>query len=266
MDSETKPVTGVVPVSLHAAAWRWAVPVFAFLALSLLWLSDGNVALFLWMNRLMAFAGGIWWGHVTILGDTSLALMFMLLLVGRRPDLSWQFVLAALCATLWSYGMKESFSTLRPPAVLPEGSFHLIGPMLQFNSFPSGHTTTAFVLAGLFCAQPWRNRYKVLVLSVAILVGLSRIACGVHWPLDVLGGMLGGWLSAIAGVWLAQRWPAGMNVWFQRVLALLLTVLALWSVVYYDNGIPGTWWFQSVLSALCLGLSVKWQYRLFKLR
>ena len=52
----------------------------------------------------------------------------------------------------------------------------------------------------------------------------------------------------------------------ERVLALLLTVLALWSVVYYDNGIPGTWWFQSVLSALCLGLSVKWQYRLFKLR
>ena len=169
MDSETKPVTGVVPVSLHAAAWRWAVPVFALSALALLWLSDGNVALFLWLNRLMAFAGGIWWGHVTILGDTSLALMFMLLLVGRRPDLSWQFVLAALCATLWSYGMKESFSTLRPPAVLPEGSFHLIGPMLQFNSFPSGHTTTTDTRC--WCGV-WR-----------FLLGcrVSRVACIGRW-------------------------------------------------------------------------------------
>jgi hypothetical protein len=93
---------------------------------------------------------------------------------------------------------------------------------------------------------------------------LSRIACGVHWPVDVLGGAFGGWLSALGGICLSQRWDAGMNIWFQRVLALLVTIVAIWSILYYDSGFPDTWLFQCVITAICLGLSIKWQYRLFK--
>jgi membrane-associated phospholipid phosphatase len=199
------------------------------------------------------------------MGDASLGLLLMLPLLGRRPEVVWQFVLAALFATLWSHGMKEIFSSLRPPAVLPAGSFHLIGPMLEHNSFPSGHTTTIFVLAGLVAMQQLGNRVKAWMLALAVLVGVSRIACGVHWPLDVLGGMFGGWLSALAGVALARRWPAGIYVWFQRVLAVLLTLLAFWTMFYYDDGLPGTWPFQFVVSLVCLGWSLKGQYRLFKL-
>ncbi len=261
MDLETKPsATSTTP-----AAWLWGVPLFALMALAILLATGSNVALFEFLNRLMAHAGDIWWSHLTVLGDTSVALMFILLLLGRRPDLSWQFVLAALFASLWSQGMKELFSSLRPPSVLPEGAFHLIGPLLEFNSFPSGHTTTIFVLAGLFCLQPLSNRLKSLALTLAVLVGLSRIACGVHWPQDVLGGMFGGWLSAVAGVWLARRWQAGLNIWFQRALAVLITLLALWTMFYYDNGLPGTWLFQFVIALACLAWSLKGQYRLFKI-
>jgi membrane-associated phospholipid phosphatase len=160
--------------------------------------------------------------------------------------------------------MKIFFATLRPPAVLPEGSYHLIGPMFEHNSFPSGHTTTIFVLAGLICLQRWDNRLKLVVLVLAVLVGVSRIACGVHWPVDVLGGMFGGWLSAVAAVWLSQRWHAGVNIWFQRVLALLITLSAIWSIFYYNNGLPGTWLFQCTITAICLGWSIQGQYRLFK--
>ncbi|KAF0204859.1 MAG: phosphoesterase PA-phosphatase related [Gallionellaceae bacterium] len=262
MDLKTN--TGL-PASTSSSAWMWGVPLFAALALAILLATDSNVALFEFLNRLMAYASDMWWSHVTVLGDTSLALLLMLLLLGRRPDLVWQFVLAAVFASLWSQGMKELFSSLRPPAVLHEGTFHLIGPMLEFNSFPSGHTTTIFVLAGLFCAQPLSDRLKWLALTLAVLVGLSRIACGVHWPQDVLGGMFGGWLSAVAGVWLAQRWHAGLNVWFQRMLAVLITVLALWTMFYYDNGLPGTWLFQFVIALACLLGSLKGQYRLFKI-
>jgi membrane-associated phospholipid phosphatase len=216
------------------------------------------------LNQLLAHAGDAWWSHVTVLGDTSLALMCLLLLIGRRPDLAWQLVLAALFATLWTHGGKEMFSSLRPPAVLHAGTFHLIGYMLEHNSFPSGHTTTVFVLAGLVCAQPWDARYKALALMLATLIGLSRIACGVHWPLDVLGGVFGGWLSALAGIWLAQHWHAGLNVWFQRVLALTMTILVFWSIFFYDNGFPNTWLFQSLLSLSALLYSLKSLYRLFK--
>ncbi len=211
----------------------------------------------------MAQAGDVLWSHLTSIGDTSLALMFILPLFGRRPMLVWQFFLAAIFATLWSHGMKNLFATLRPPAVLPEGSYHLIGPMFEQNSFPSGHTTTIFVLAGLICLQRLDSRLKLALLILSVFVGLSRIACGVHWPVDVCGGMFGGWLSALAAVWLSQRWHAGLNIWFQRVLALLVTASAVWSIFYYDNGLPGTWLFQCTITVICLGSSIKEQYRLF---
>lgn len=249
---------------LPALAWTWGAPLFAVFALATLSATGGNVGVFLWLNHLLAQAGDAVWSYLTMLGDASLALLLILPLLGRRPELAWQFVLAALLASLWSQGGKELFSSLRPPAVLPAGSFHLIGPMLEHNSFPSGHTTTIFVLAGLVCMQPVGNSLKWAMLALAVLVGLSRIACGVHWPLDVSGGMLGGWLSAVGGVWLAQRWQAGLNIWFQRALALLLLLLAVYTLFYYDSGIPATWAFQFAFAAVCLALSVKGLYRLFK--
>jgi membrane-associated phospholipid phosphatase len=266
MASETN-TKGPDPISarpLASFAWLWGVPIFALVALAILLASGANMALFKLLNHLMEQTGDIMWSHLTTLGDTTLALMLILPLFGRRPALVWQFFLAAIFATVWSHGMKNLFSTLRPPAVLQEGSFHLIGPMFEHNSFPSGHTTTIFVLAGLICLQHLDNRLKLPLLMLAFLVGLSRIACGVHWPADVLGGMFGGWLSAVAAVWLSRRWHAGMNIWFQRALALFISLSAVWSIFYYDNGLPGTWLFQFILIAISLGFSIKGLFRLFK--
>src|ERR1017187_10292495 len=189
--------------------WMWGVPLFALLAFVILLLTKSNIAVFEFLNHHMAQTGDLWWGNLTLLGDTALALMFVLPLFGRRPQLVWQFFLAALFATLWAQGVKALVSSMRPPAVLPAGSFHLIGPFLEHHSFPSGHTTTIFLLVGLCCLQCIENRIKIAVLILAVLVGLSRIACGVHWPADVLGGMFGGWISAVAGIWLSSRWQGG---------------------------------------------------------
>ncbi len=245
------------------SAWVWGVPLIATILLMFLLVTGENIALFKTLNNHMAKFGDLFWGYLTTLGDTSLALMFILPLFGRRPALVWQFFMAAIFATLWSHGMKDLFSSLRPPAILPAESFHLIGPMFEQNSFPSGHTTTIFVLAGLICLQFINNKIKVLMLTLAILVGLSRIACGVHWPVDVLGGVIGGWLSAEAAVWLCPRWTIGMNVWFQRTLALLVTISAGWSILFYDSQIPGTRPFLIIMTLICLGLSFKGQYKLF---
>jgi len=63
-------------------------------------------------------------------------------------------------------------------------------------SFPSGHTVLAFAIA--FSIWFYNKKLGYILLILATLVGLSRIYVGVHYPLDILGGMLVGWLSAFA--------------------------------------------------------------------
>jgi membrane-associated phospholipid phosphatase len=69
-------------------------------------------------------------------------------------------------------------------------------------SFPSGHTLNSTVTYGLLALVAWRSGLPIAVrraaiavgVVVPILVGLSRIALGVHYPTDVLAG----WLVGVA--------------------------------------------------------------------
>ena len=67
------------------------------------------------------------------------------------------------------------------------------------NSFPSGHTTAAFAFAGaLWHASP-EKWMKWTAVVAAILMGYSRLHIGVHYPSDVLAGVLvglcAGWIA-----------------------------------------------------------------------
>jgi lipid-A-disaccharide synthase len=65
----------------------------------------------------------------------------------------------------------------------------VIEPVLKYRSFPSGHTAAAFAVAtGLVFS--FRGRRRWLWFAPAAFVGVSRVACGVHFPLDVLAGAL----------------------------------------------------------------------------
>jgi membrane-associated phospholipid phosphatase len=256
--------------------WRWAVPLFAMVALIVLLVSGENVGLFYFINRITSSANDGLWIHLSLLGDGLLVILFVLPFIGRRPDVVWQYILAWLFAGIFVPGMKALFSSLRPPASLSLDSFHLIGPALQNNAFPSGHTTAIFVLAGLVCLQrtdalgKFGVWIKFLALLLAVFVGLSRIANGVHWPVDVLGAAIGGWIVAMAAVWLAQYWRGGMNVWAQRVFALILTPASLWAVwsLWYNHAdvYPGTAVMKVLLLVVCLALSIPGQLRLFNFR
>ncbi|TCJ18504.1 phosphatase PAP2 family protein [Parasulfuritortus cantonensis] len=210
-----------------------------------------NRALFLTLNGLAARLPDLVWSDLTVLGDTLVAMVLLLPLMRRRPDLVLAALLASLPATLLSHGLKNALAMARPYAVLAD-QVHVVGPYLKAGSFPSGHTTTIFVLACTL-ALGLRNRSAAAwLLALAALVGLSRVAVGAHWPLDVAGGILCGWLSGLIGLYLVERFPGMLRPTLASALRLLLVACALVLLVRYDTGYPLARPFEQALALLAL--------------
>lgn len=65
-----------------------------------------------------------------------------------------------------------------------------------YASFPSGHATTVFAAAAILAL--WYPRWAGIFVSLAVLVGLSRVVLGSHFPSDVLAGALLGTIVVLA--------------------------------------------------------------------
>jgi len=89
-------------------------------------------------------------------------------------------------------------------------------------SFPSGHASRAFALAA-FVGLRFRWRAGSAASAFAILVGLSRIYLGVHWPSDVLAGALLG-----VGLALAFEFSSKRLEGYRRIRARILDVIPRW--------------------------------------
>ena len=72
-----------------------------------------------------------------------------------------------------------------------------------FNSMPSGHTTATF--AGLIMAGMLAPKIKPVTWTLAIIVALSRVAAGAHWPTDVILGAFIGMVAADVVKYLAFK-------------------------------------------------------------
>jgi membrane-associated phospholipid phosphatase len=146
------------------------------------------------------------WQWLTVLGDERVPFALSLFIARSRPRVFWALVLGALVATAYSRGLKPLFDLPRPPAVLGPDALNVIGPALRRVSFPSGHSVTAGLFFGVLVYYARGAAPRALLVSLALLAGLSRVAVGVHWPVDVAFGLLGGVLAAWAGGRLAARW------------------------------------------------------------
>lgn len=76
------------------------------------------------------------------------------------------------------------------PFEVVEGVRMIYTPYGMGRSFPSGHTAIAAAIAGAI--RPYHKHAGDLLLFFALLVGLSRIYLGVHFPIDVVVGFLVG--------------------------------------------------------------------------
>ncbi|HET9296801.1 MAG TPA: phosphatase PAP2 family protein [Candidatus Binatia bacterium] len=118
----------------------------------------------------------------------SLAVIGYLLMDGKRGAALWVLVSVSGGAVI-SNLLKLAIERPRPD---------LVARLVEVNtsSFPSGHATLAAVtyltLGALLSRVEAQRRAKVYVLTMAVvltvLIGVSRIYLGVHWPTDVLAG------------------------------------------------------------------------------
>lgn len=151
-------------------------------------------------------------GGTGVLTLVTAAALGYLLLAGRRRTALLTFVAVAgglLISTL----LKTGFDRPRPDLVPHES-------VVYTASFPSGHSmmaaVTYFTLAAVLTrvlATPLLKAWALLVaLFLTVLVGVSRVYLGVHWPTDVLGG----WAAGAA--WAALCWLAACQLQRRRLV------------------------------------------------
>jgi undecaprenyl-diphosphatase len=160
-----------------------------------------------WVQELMRDLTAL--GGTAILTLTTFAVAGFFLLRGKRGTMLYLLV-AVGGGLLLSTLAKEFFARPRPDLV-PHGSF------VHTASFPSGHSmlsAVTYLTLGVLVARALpQRRLKIYVLTLAglvtVLVGVSRVYLGVHWPSDVLAGWLAGlaWacLCMLGARWLARR-------------------------------------------------------------
>jgi undecaprenyl-diphosphatase len=146
---------------------------------------------------------GPWWLEImfkdlTTLGGTTVLTLITIaavgyLLVEQKRAAALLILLSVIGGVIVSHALKNAFARPRPELVA-----HLVD--VHTLSFPSGHAmlsaVTFLTIGALLARVQSRLRTRVYLISVAIvltvLVGVSRIYLGVHYPTDVLAGWSAG--------------------------------------------------------------------------
>lgn len=144
----------------------------------------------------------------TKLGDAGLLwIALSLAMLFRKP--TRRAGAMALCAMI--LGLIVTNLTIKPLISRPRPWLDWpIVPLVAENdpnSFPSGHTCAAFAAAMVWVRTLPQRRDRVIAAVMAVLMGLSRLYVGVHYPTDVLAGAVIGSLCA---------WAAWKAFWLYR--------------------------------------------------
>ncbi len=91
------------------------------------------------------------------------------------------------------HSLKRIMSRERPYKIIEQ--LNTFGIDLSDYSFPSGHTTASFSLAASLSLN--MPRFTVYVLLLALIIAISRVYLGVHYPSDVAAGIILGVGSAL---------------------------------------------------------------------
>ena len=160
---------------------------------------DGEILLFIqdhirqeWMDW--------FWKAVTHLGDGGVfwILLGIILLFSKKTRPAGVAALLALLvgALLTNVCLKNFVARIRPYEVV-EGLRLMIERQRDY-SFPSGHTAASFASVTALYLAGEKKMWKV-ALVLAVLIALSRLYLYVHYPTDIIGGVIFGSLSGYLG-------------------------------------------------------------------
>jgi undecaprenyl-diphosphatase len=123
------------------------------------------------------------------------------LALSRRWMMFWLVLLVVVGSEALNSLMKLGFQRPRPDLV-PHGM------VVYYASFPSGHamvSASVYLTLGVLLARIQKYRFQAALIMgtailVTVLVGVSRVYLGVHWPSDVLAGWIAGsiWAGVVA--------------------------------------------------------------------
>jgi undecaprenyl-diphosphatase len=159
------------------------------------------------LDRVFLVVSQLGYGH----GVVPLDVVLVLALAWRRRMREGLFAgIAVAGSALLNVLAKHVYARPRPDlwlSIAPETTY----------SFPSGHAMGSMTLGAVAILLAWRTRWRWPVAAVAavfvLLVGLSRVYLGVHYPSDILAGwaVACGWTVACYGLVFSGRrpWRAG---------------------------------------------------------
>lgn len=143
---------------------------------------------------------------ITHLGDAGFVWIALtiacLVYVGTRRTgilMTFSLLLNTLANNLL---LKNLLARTRPYEIVP-GLQRIIEAQGDF-SFPSGHTGCSFAAAVVICVMCPR-RYGIAAMVLAVMIALSRLYVGVHFPTDVIGGALIGTAAALFVCWIYKK-------------------------------------------------------------
>lgn len=145
---------------------------------------------------------------VTFLGNIGifwilLALVFLFIPKYRQCGTSMAFALI-LSVIFTNVLIKNLVARARPFAVDPTLLDCFIVKQPTDWSFPSGHSAASFAASVAFFCNKGRKKTGALLIVLATLISISRLYLSVHFPTDVIAGIILGILYGIAGAFIAR--------------------------------------------------------------
>jgi membrane-associated phospholipid phosphatase len=202
-----------MPSQMRAIIWQGLVArgilsgmllVFSILAVSLVWSVGQRLDVWVFLVFNLRGLRPVWLDRMmlgfTQIGSGMAALAMGLILFWAGDHLvAYELILGTL--TLWIVVELVKALVRRSRPFVRVTQARIVGYRASGRSFPSGHTSQAFFMATLIAQHFHANAWVFFLLyAIALLVGITRIYVGAHYPRDVLAGAILGSVWGLLGV------------------------------------------------------------------